>query len=463
SRYQLCLLCFDRGDQLRARHALLLLLPLLLLASPPPSYHLQPCCACYPMQSPATPLTSKPTPTHLFSFSSHFSRSFPLRLSRSPFPPISSSSKPLSLQVICCKAAPTTRSLLSFLLRGIPDWSDDVKERGMRRRRPLYNHSSWRKHRSSRRHLRHLLSILSSRVILSLIPPVFALTAAAAAVAAYNSVVAAGWVPELFPLLRASSLPYQLAAPALALLLVFRTEASYSRYQEGRNAWMKVMAGTSDLAGMVMSVDAGELSVDVGTKRALLNYIMAFPVALKCHVIYGSDITADLCNLLEEDDLAVVLKSKHRPRCILEFISWSIQMLQMEEAKKCSMESKMSCFHEGICVCEQLMGIPIPLSYTRLTSRLLVLWHLTLPIILWDDCHWIVVPATFVSAASLFGIEEVGVLIEEPFSVLALDELCDQLLGSIQETLAIHNLVQEQVLARRKSQMDGHSANGRPN
>jgi predicted membrane chloride channel (bestrophin family) len=53
------------------------------------------------------------------------------------------------------------------------------------------------------------------------------------------------------------------------------------------------------------------------------------------------------------------------------------------------------------------MGIPIPLSYTRLTSRFLVLWHLTLPIILWDDCHWVVVPATFISAASLFCIEEV--------------------------------------------------------
>lgn len=70
-------------------------------------------------------------------------------------------------------------------------------------------------------------------------------------------------------------------------------------------------------------------------------------------------------------------------------------------------ESKLSCFHEGIGVCEQLMGIPIPLSYTRLTSRFLVLWHLTLPIILWDDCNWIVVPATFISAASLFCIEEV--------------------------------------------------------
>lgn len=155
-------------------------------------------------------------------------------------------------------------------------------------------------------------------------------------------------------------------------------------------------------------------------------------------------------------------------------------------------ESKLSCFHEGIGVCEQLMGIPIPLSYTRLTSRFLVLWHLTLPIILWDDCNWIVVPATFISAASLFCIEEVsfflssfelccslihtlqassnlhfellqvGVLIEEPFPMLALDELCKVAHSNIQEAIESEKLIQAQLIAKRKSHSDERSHNGRP-
>ncbi|KAF9611940.1 hypothetical protein IFM89_037160, partial [Coptis chinensis] len=33
-----------------------------------------------------------------------------------------------------------------------------------------------------------------------------------------------------------------------------------------------------------------------------------------CHVIYGADIAQDLKDLLEEDDLAIVLDSKDRPR-----------------------------------------------------------------------------------------------------------------------------------------------------
>ena len=149
----------------------------------------------------------------------------------------------------------------------------------MRQRRSLYDHDKWAQHRSSLRHVRHLLSSPSSRVILSLVPPVLAFTSFAAAIAGYNSAVAAGWLPEFFPMLRASSLPYQLTAPALALLLVFRTEASYSRYEEGRKAWTKVIAGANDFARQVISgVDS---SSDAPIKEALLQYIMAFPVTLK--------------------------------------------------------------------------------------------------------------------------------------------------------------------------------------
>ncbi|KAK8711276.1 hypothetical protein V6N13_146562 [Hibiscus sabdariffa] len=397
-----------------------------------------------------------PKPSLIFrsnsSLPTKFNRppSFKILFSASQPPP--PSSKPTS--------AAKTLDLIS-LLRAIPDWADRIQERGMRQNRALYNHEKWVNHRTSQRHLRHLLSSLQSRVILSLVPPVLAFTSVAIVVATYNTAVDLHWLPGFFPLLRASSLPYQLTAPALALLLVFRTEASYSRYEEGRKAWTKVIAGTNDLAGQVIAGVDNSVD-DQPIKSALLHYIMAFPVALKCHVLYGSDIGSDLQNLLEVDDLAVILNSKHRPRCIIDFISHSLKVLNLEESKRIKLESSISCFHEGIGVCDQLMGIPIPLSYTRLTSRFLVLWHLTLPIILWDDCHWIVVPATFVSAASLFCIEEVGVLIEEPFPMLPLDELCIVVQNNIKETIATEKDIQARVKGKRKMHSYKHSPNGCP-
>ncbi|GAB2290999.1 Voltage-dependent chloride channel 1, chloroplastic, variant 2 [Dionaea muscipula] len=383
------------------------------------------------------------------------------------FRPSPLSSKPINkfpFLIQCCdsqKPSPKETTPLISILRRVPDWADGIKESGMQKKRLLYDHEQWVQHRSSIRHVRHLFSSLTSRVILSLIPPVTFFTSVAVIVAGYNSAVTLHWLPEFLPLLRAPSLPYQLTAPALALLLVFRTEASYSRFEEGRKAWTKVIAGTNDFARQVIaSVDG--LS-NAAIKNALLQYIMAFPVALKCHLIYGSDARRDLQKFLDADDLDVVLCSKHRPRCIIEFISQSLKILKLEESKRNMLESKITCFHEGIGVCEELVGIPIPLSYTRLTSRILVLWHLTLPIILWDDCQWIVVPGTFISAASLFCIEEVGVLIEEPFPMLPLDELCKVVSSEIQGAVANEKVIQARVESKRKHHDPRRSSNGRPN
>uniref|UniRef100_A0ACD5TT09 Uncharacterized protein n=1 Tax=Avena sativa TaxID=4498 RepID=A0ACD5TT09_AVESA len=218
---------------------------------------------------------------------------------------------------------------------------------------------------------------------------------------------------------------------------------------------MRVLAGAAELAGMVMHRGGDERGDEELGRSALLNYILAFPVALKCHITSNSDIRKDLQGLLTEDDLNVIMSSKHRPRCVIEFISQSLQMLDFEEHRRSVMESKLSYFLEGICVCEQIIGIPVPLSYTRLTSRFLVLWHVTLPIILWTECKWIVVPATFVSAASLFCIEEVGVLIEEPFPMLALDAQCKQLHDSMRDMMSVQDSVHRRLVAKTKGRARG--------
>lgn len=121
-------------------------------------------------------------------------------------------------------------------------------------------------------------------MILSLVPPVIAFTSVAVFVATYNSAVSLDLLPEFFPILRASSLPYQLTAPALALLLVFRTEASYSRFEEGKRAWTEVIAGAEDFARqLTANVHCPD---DDMLKNAILHYIMAFPVALKVAFIW---------------------------------------------------------------------------------------------------------------------------------------------------------------------------------
>ncbi|KAL3690386.1 hypothetical protein R1sor_016695 [Riccia sorocarpa] len=327
-------------------------------------------------------------------------------------------------------------------------YADEQKEIGMRTRRAFYKSEDWVEHRSSKRHARHFFKSFSSRVIISLIPPVLSVTLIATVIAVYNSAVESHLLPPFFFLLHTSSLPYQLVASALALLLVFRTEASYSRYDEGRKTWTKVFASTKDFVRQTLSW--ADHPQDAYRKVDLLHYVMSFPVALKCHLLDGSDVEEDLKILLDEEDLALVLSADHRPNCLIQLMTQSMSFMHLTDTKKSLMDANISQFNESISVCERIIRTPIPLSYTRLTSRALVLWHLTLPIVLWDDCGWMVIFATFFSACTLFCIEEVGVLIEEPFPVLSLDKMCSAAHHNVVEFVELQKTTDDYLRSKEK-------------
>lgn len=160
-----------------------------------------------------------------------------------------------------------------------PVTADREKEEARLYRRTVYDHEQWLRHRSSTRHARHILSIASSRVILSLGPPVYSLTLFSATIVAFNYIVTNQLIdlPEWVGVLHISALPFQLTAPALALLLVFRTNSSYGRFDEARKLWGSNVNRTRDVARQGLSwirapQDSEKLS-------AFLRYVVSMPYA----------------------------------------------------------------------------------------------------------------------------------------------------------------------------------------
>jgi hypothetical protein len=89
--------------------------------------------------------------------------------------------------------------------------------------------------------------------------------------------------------------------------------------------------------------------------------------------------------------------------------------------------------------CERIFTTPIPLMYTRHTARFLLLWLLAMPMCLYHEYalhqKWMVPIISFLQAIFLFGIEELGVQIEEPFSILPLANICSDIHRSGEELL----------------------------
>jgi putative membrane protein len=66
---------------------------------------------------------------------------------------------------------------------------------------------------------------------------------------------------------------------------------------------------------------------------------------------------------------------------------------------------------QALITCERLIRTPVPLVYTRHTSRFLGLWVLLLPFALVRELHdhFILVPICDLVAVFFFGIEELGI------------------------------------------------------
>lgn len=75
--------------------------------------------------------------------------------------------------------------------------------------------------------------------------------------------------------------------------------------------------------------------------------------------------------------------------------NWSVPQLLLEDVV-----TKLNAAAGG---CERLLSTPVPLSYTRHTSRSMMLWLLSLPLVLWSTMGLATVPATAVITFILIG------------------------------------------------------------
>lgn len=65
-------------------------------------------------------------------------------------------------------------------------------------------------------------------------------------------------------------------------------------------------------------------------------------------------------------------------------------------------------------------------------------------------------------ANSVIDISQVGVLIEEPFPMLALDDMCNLVRLNIQQAIDTEGVIQETLAAKRRHHCCNRSQNGRP-
>lgn len=324
-------------------------------------------------------------------------------------------------------------------------------EQSRKYRRTVFGHNDWVDHRSSNsRILSNLRLMLFSGVVRQLRPQVLIVSTVAATVLVWNLAMFPALVtqfPELqnFPFIQPIMLPavpFTLSSPALGLLLVFRTNASYARWMESRNQWSRMIAHSRNLIRMGSVFSDDEEAVQ-SLGRAVWLYCRTVMNQLSSpsedELVYQEAVQRVYG---EESPIGKrIVTAPDRTLAAWKQLSKELHSLPVPDPKAL-IETDKSIIILGECTatCEKTYSSPVPLVYTRHTARFLSLWALLLPAALYSAFSdlgqvWAVLPASSVLAFFLFGVDELAMQLEEPFSILPMQSFCDQIMEAA-ETLA---------------------------
>ncbi|KIY92105.1 hypothetical protein MNEG_15858 [Monoraphidium neglectum] len=130
--------------------------------------------------------------------------------------------------------------------------------------------------------------MFTSRVVWGLSRPLLYVTAVASFVVTYETLRQAGYLPDGAPTIQLTTKePFGLTSFALSLLLVFRTNSSYGRWDEARKMWGLVLNRSRDIVRQGLSYipeDKPEL------REMMVRWTPAFSKSLMCHLRKGEDL-----------------------------------------------------------------------------------------------------------------------------------------------------------------------------
>lgn len=170
--------------------------------------------------------------------------------------------------------------------------------------------------------------------------------------------------------------------------------------------------------------------------------VWEFPRALTRHLLSKEEdemaFAAQMYERLPKDQAKAIVNCRHRPTKALFDLSCAVDALGLPYVKRIEVDKSIVVLCDQAGACERIFSSPVPLVYTRHTARFLSLWLLLLPFALYDQFghtwnHIGMIPCASAVAFFFFGIEELAVSLEEPFSILPMHAMTNGINLSAQE------------------------------
>jgi putative membrane protein len=252
--------------------------------------------------------------------------------------------------------------------------------------------------------------------------------------------------------------PHEVAGALLGLILVLRTNAGYDRWWEARKLWGGIVNQSRNLALAARAYGPN----DPAWSEQVVRWTIAFSHTARASLRGERDVP-ELNALLGPGRSADVLAARHMPSYVMnriaELLEKSRRRGELDGFAFLQIDKERAALIDHIGACERILKTPLAHVYAIKVRRFIVLFLATLPFALLHKFeNGLLVPlVTMLVAYPVLALDQIGVELQNPFSVRSLSHLP---LGDIvrtieQDLLAMLQAPRESVPASDGTQLPG--------
>ena len=328
----------------------------------------------------------------------------------------------------------------------IPNWNDDP---GLNRSlmcdpRSLsmasrFRADEWERYQSPTRYWEVLRGIGSSVVAKRIAGPVILISLFSTLIAVLRS---------RFPVLQgltALAPVVNVAGGAVTLLLAFRTNSAFARFGQAADAFADVLSATRNLSRKMV------VWCPLDDRDTNARLVAAIPWAIKHRGqgIEGTDAARkELDKVLGQnrvdrlgcDELGRVLGNV--PMKLMTEITRGLDLMNERKTEliyQLLMDNDLTALHNYAARTDRLASTPTPVSYARHISRGLIVWLLlftsSVAAATPAPAPWVLVPAVMFVSWLTLGIDDIGMQLEQPFTILAVKEFCEEVEAEVMKEM----------------------------
>ncbi|MEI6096314.1 MAG: bestrophin family ion channel [Gammaproteobacteria bacterium] len=226
--------------------------------------------------------------------------------------------------------------------------------------------------------------------------------------------------------------PFEYGGLIMGLILVFRVNAGYDRWWEGRKLWGNVVNDCRNLAIILNQYVVTEQTKE--WKMKLCYYTLSFPYLIKDHLRNNKD---SLLSKEYFDENAYLTITQADTPCIVlgNLIAKELNYARvhnlLDSFAFIRAEETRSRLLDAFGACERILKTPMPFVMAVKSRRFILCFLVMLPLGLINISNLFISPViSGLVAYALFALDQIGVELQNPFSDknlshLPLDKICN--------------------------------------